>query len=143
MEAIKVPCHSLFPEIPGEHRSLTIASVREIMSDCLFCKIVAGDIPADKLYEDDDILAFSDISPQAPKHFLVIPKKHLVDFSSIQEADEKLMGKMLRKSAEIAAENGIEDGFRAVVNNGANAGQLVFHVHMHILGGRPMNWPPG
>ena len=113
------------------------------MSDCLFCKIVAGDIPADKLYEDDDILAFSDISPQAPKHFLVIPKKHLVDFSSIQEADEKLMGKMLRKSAEIAAENGIEDGFRAVVNNGANASQLVFHVHMHILGGRPMNWPPG
>jgi histidine triad (HIT) family protein len=113
------------------------------MSDCLFCKIVAGDIPADKLYEDDDIFIFRDISPQAPTHFLVIPKKHLVDVSSIQEEDEQLMGKMLRKAGDIAAEEGLGEGFRAVINSGAGAGQLVFHIHLHILGGRPMNWPPG
>lgn len=113
------------------------------MSDCLFCKIAAGEIPAEKLYEDDEMLAFRDISPQAPTHFLVIPKKHLVDVSSVQEADEQLMGKLLRKTAEIAADNGIAEGFRVVINSGPGAGQLVFHIHMHILGGRPMNWPPG
>ena len=113
------------------------------MSDCLFCKIAAGEIPAEKLYEDEDMLAFRDISPQAPTHFMVIPKKHLVDVSSVQETDEQLMGKLLRKSAEIASEQGIGDGFRVVINSGAGAGQLVFHIHMHILGGRPMNWPPG
>ena len=113
------------------------------MSDCLFCKIVAGEIPSEKLYEDDDLMAFWDISPQAPKHLLVIPKKHLVDASDVQEEDEKLVGKMVRIGAQIAAENGISDGFRMVINNGADAGQLVFHIHMHILGGRPMSWPPG
>lgn len=113
------------------------------MSDCLFCKIVAGEIPADKLYEDDDLVAFWDIAPQAPKHFLVIPKKHLSGPSAAGEADDQLMGRILRTGARLAAENGIGDHFRVVFNNGAEAGQTVFHVHMHILGGRPMTWPPG
>lgn len=113
------------------------------MSDCLFCKIVAGEIPSEAIYEDDDLMAFWDISPQAPKHFLVIPKKHLVDPSDVKEDDEKLIGKMIRISAQIAAENGISDGFRVVINSGADANQLVLHIHMHVLGGRRMRWPPG
>lgn len=113
------------------------------MSDCLFCKIVAGEIPSDTLYEDDDLMAFWDISPNAPKHFLVIPKKHIVDASDIKEEDEKVIGKMMRIAAQLAAENGVSSGFRVVFNNGADAGQLVFHIHMHVLGGRPMTWPPG
>ena len=113
------------------------------MSDCLFCKIVAGEIPSDTLYEDDDLMAFWDISPNAPKHFLVIPKKHIVDASDIKEEDEKVIGKMMRIAAQLAAENGVSSGFRVVFNNGADAGQLVFHIHMHVLGGRPMTRPPG
>ena len=113
------------------------------MSDCLFCKIVAGDIPADKLYEDDDLIAFWDIAPQAPKHFLVIPKKHLASPADVTEEDEQLIGKIMRIGAQLASENEIGEAFRVVFNNGAGAGQTVFHIHMHILGGRPMNWPPG
>ena len=113
------------------------------MSDCLFCKIVAGEIPADKIYEDGDLIAFWDISPQAPKHFLVIPKKHISGPSEIKAGDEQLLGKIMRIGAQLAAENDIGDAFRVVFNNGAGAGQTVFHIHMHILGGRPMNWPPG
>ena len=113
------------------------------MSDnCLFCKIVRGEIPADKLYEDDDLLAFRDIAPQAPVHFLVIPKKHINGPSAIAATDEQLMGKLMRKGAEIAKAEGI-DHFRVVFNNGEQAGQTVFHVHMHILGGRDLSWPPG
>ncbi len=113
------------------------------MDNCLFCKIIRGEIPADKLYEDDDVLAFNDISPQAPTHFLVIPKKHIVNQSDISEADEKIVGKLLRIAAKVASENGIGEAFRAVTNNGDEAGQVVMHLHMHVLGGRPMNWPPG
>ncbi|HEB50454.1 MAG TPA: histidine triad nucleotide-binding protein [Desulfobulbus sp.] len=113
------------------------------MSDnCLFCKIARGEIPADKLYEDDDILAFRDISPQAPVHFLVIPKKHFSGPAAITEAEEQLIGRMMRKGNEIARKEGI-DHYRVVFNNGEQAGQTVFHIHMHILGGRNMNWPPG
>ena len=113
------------------------------MNDCLFCKIVAGDIPAEKLYEDDDIIAFWDIAPQAPKHFLVIPKKHIVGPATVAEEDEVLIGKMMRVGAKVANEQGIGNGFRTVFNNGATAGQTVFHIHMHILGGRDLQWPPG
>lgn len=111
-------------------------------SDCLFCKIAAGDIPAEKLYEDDEMLAFRDIAPQAPVHFLVIPKKHIQDPASLVTDDEALMGKMIRVGSQVAKENGITD-FRLVFNNGAEAGQAVFHIHLHVLGGRSLNWPPG
>ncbi len=113
------------------------------MNDCLFCKIVAGKIPAEKIYEDDDVVAFWDISPAAPKHFLIIPKKHIVNLSDLVDHDDKLIGKMMRVSAQVAEENGIEEGYRTIINNGADAGQVVFHLHMHVLGGRPMGWPPG
>ncbi|MGL1930740.1 MAG: histidine triad nucleotide-binding protein [Desulfotalea sp.] len=113
------------------------------MSDCLFCKIAAGEIPAKTLYEDDDVLAFWDIAPQAPIHFLVIPKKHIVDPASLEEDDDALAGKLMRVGSKLAKEHGIGDGFRVVFNNGAKAGQTVFHIHMHILGGRDLQWPPG
>src|SRR5210317_2090503 len=110
------------------------------MTDCLFCKIAAGDIPAEKLYEDDEVLAFWDIAPQAPKHFLVIPKKHITGPSDIDEEDEKLVGKLMRIGARTAEENDIGDGFRVIFNNGAKAGQVVFHIHMHVLGGKDRPW---
>lgn len=113
------------------------------MDDCLFCKIIDGDIPAEKLYEDDNVLAFRDISPQAPTHFLVIPKKHIPSPPDLTPDDEVLLGKMMRAASRVAAEQGLDDGFRVVINSGKKAGQVVFHIHMHILGGRPMGWPPG
>ncbi len=113
------------------------------MSDCLFCKIIAGEIPSAKLYEDDDVLVFKDINPEAPVHFLVIPKKHITGPAYFEEEDEQCFGKMMRVASRVAREQGIGENFRVVLNNGPQAGQTVFHVHMHILGGRPMGWPPG
>lgn len=110
---------------------------------CLFCKIATGAIPVAPLYEDEDVLAFSDIAPQAPVHFLVIPKKYIIGPAAIGQEDEQLLGKMLRTAATIAQEQGIGDQYRVVANNGAKAGQTVFHLHLHILGGRAMQWPPG
>ena len=110
---------------------------------CLFCKIIGGQIPADKLYEDDEFLAFRDISPQAPVHFLVIPKKHIVGPAFLEAEDEQLIGRMMRTGARLATDLGLAEGFRMVFNNGAGAGQTVFHIHLHILGGRPFQWPPG
>ena len=112
------------------------------MDDCIFCKIIRGEIPANKLYEDDDILAFWDINPQAPKHFLVIPKKHIAGPGSMEVDDETIIGRVTRKAAELAEANGVSE-FRLVMNNGAQAGQTVFHIHMHVLGGRALTWPPG
>ena len=111
-------------------------------ADCLFCKISAGEIPAEKLYEDDEMLAFRDIAPQAPVHFLVIPKKHIQDPANVGAEDEALIGRMMRIGSRVAKENGITD-FRMVYNNGVEAGQTVFHIHMHVLGGRSLTWPPG
>ncbi len=111
--------------------------------NCLFCKIINGDIPADKLYEDDDIFVFRDIAPVAPVHFLVIPKKHIAGPSDVSDNDQKIIGKMIQKGSEIAKQEGIGDAFRVVFNNGAEAGQTVFHIHMHIMGGRHLTWPPG
>jgi len=110
--------------------------------NCLFCKIIRGEIPAAKLYEDDDILAFRDIAPQAPVHFLVIPKKHIRGPEAVNAEDEQIVGKMMRVGSELARKEAIPH-FRIVFNNGAQAGQTVFHLHMHILGGRDMTWPPG
>ncbi|MBU0486001.1 MAG: histidine triad nucleotide-binding protein [Proteobacteria bacterium] len=113
------------------------------MSDnCIFCKIINGQIPANKLYEDDELLAFWDISPQAPKHFLLIPKKHISGPGAIKEEDEQLIGRLTRKAGDLARENGVSS-FRLVFNEGPEAGQTVFHIHMHVLGGRAMSWPPG
>jgi len=112
-------------------------------SDCLFCKIGSGAIPAAKLYEDDELLAFRDINPQAPHHFLVIPKKHISGPGALTATEAELTGKLIAKAGELARQQGIGDGFRLVINNGADAGQTVFHLHLHVLGGRPMGWPPG
>jgi histidine triad (HIT) family protein len=109
---------------------------------CIFCKIINGEIPAQKIYEDDDVFAFRDISPQAPTHFLVIPKKHLSGPSALSREDDALIGKVVRLGAELAGENGAGQ-CRLVMNNGADAGQTVFHLHLHVLGGRTMSWPPG
>jgi len=112
--------------------------------DCLFCKIIAGDIPSNKIYSDDDLYAFTDIYPAAPEHILIIPKKHLKDISAATADDESLMGRLLLKANDIAEQRGLtEKGFRYVINTGPEGGQTVFHLHLHILGGRALSWPPG
>lgn len=108
----------------------------------IFQKIIDRDIPADIVYEDDIVLAFRDIAPQAPTHILVIPKKPLAQLSHAKEDDAAMLGHLMLKATEIARDQGLED-YRFVVNNGAGAGQTVFHLHVHILGGRPLTWPPG
>ncbi len=112
------------------------------MSDCLFCKIAEGGIPAKKLYEDEQCLAFYDIDPQAPTHFLVIPKAHVVSCGAIAPAQEALVGHIFGVITKLTGELGITD-FRVVSNCGAQAGQSVFHLHFHVLAGRDMTWPPG
>ncbi|MDA8163636.1 MAG: histidine triad nucleotide-binding protein [Desulfobacteraceae bacterium] len=109
---------------------------------CIFCKIAGGEIPVAKLYEDEDVVAFRDLNPQAPLHFLVIPRKHLAGPAAITAEDERLTGKVLRVGAEVARKEGRSD-FRFVVNNGPQAGQTVFHFHLHVLAGRDLTWPPG
>jgi len=114
------------------------------MSDCLFCRIVSRDIPASIVYEDDRLLAFNDINPQAPTHVLVIPKRHIPSLLQLTDGDDAIVGEMTRRAAAIAEDRGIAaDGFRTVFNTNAGAGQTVFHIHLHLLGGRPMHWPPG
>ena len=111
---------------------------------CLFCRIAAGEIPASKVFEDADVLAFNDINPQAPLHVLIIPKRHIATTSDLAEADEALVGKMVRTAAALAAQKGYaERGYRTVFNCNAEAGQTVFHIHLHLLAGRNLGWPPG
>ena len=111
--------------------------------DCLFCKIVAGEIPADVVYESDTAVAFRDINPQAPTHVLVIPRKHIATINHIDEEDQAVVGSLYTAAREIAAQEGIaDDGYRAVMNCNGAAGQTVFHIHLHVLGGRDMGWPP-
>ncbi|MBT3222380.1 MAG: histidine triad nucleotide-binding protein [Proteobacteria bacterium] len=109
----------------------------------IFQRIIDREIPADIVYEDELSLAFRDINAQAPVHVLVIPKKAIPKVSDAQEADRELLGHLLLVGAKVAAQEGIESGFRLVVNNGALAGQSVFHLHVHVIGGRPLTWPPG
>ena len=112
--------------------------------DCLFCKIVNGEIPAELVYESDTAVAFRDINPQAPTHCLVIPRKHISTINDIDPGDEQVVGSLYTAAREIAAQEGIADaGYRAVMNCNEGAGQSVFHIHLHVLGGRSMNWPPG
>jgi histidine triad (HIT) family protein len=113
-------------------------------SNCLFCKILDGDIPADIVYESETAIAFRDINPQAPTHVLIIPRKHIATINEIAEEDQALIGSLYSAAREIAAAEGIaEEGYRAVMNCNEGAGQTVFHIHLHLLGGRVLGWPPG
>ena len=114
------------------------------MSSCLFCRVVAGEIPSKRVYEDDQLLAFEDIKPEAPLHVLIVPKQHIASLNDVREGDDTLIGALLRRAAIIAKERGYDaSGFRAVVNTNSDAGQSVFHIHVHVLGGRALAWPPG
>ncbi|MFP4547049.1 MAG: histidine triad nucleotide-binding protein [Fidelibacterota bacterium] len=113
-------------------------------TDCIFCKIATGEMGTEFVYESDDIVAFRDLNPQAPQHILIIPKKHIEKISDLEDKHEALMGKMMLAAKKIADQEKVaEKGFRLVFNNGENGGQEVMHIHMHLLAGRQLNWPPG
>ena len=114
------------------------------MADCLFCKIVRREIPATLVYEDDRVVAFNDINPQAPTHVLVVPKRHIETLNDLGTGDDQLVGELVRRATAIAGERGLSaGGYRTVFNTNRDAGQTVFHIHLHLLGGRTMAWPPG
>jgi histidine triad (HIT) family protein len=113
------------------------------MNDCLFCRILSGEVPAKKVYEDDQVYAFDDVKPQAPTHVLVIPKKHIRGLKEATPADRETIGQCHLAAAAIARQRNIEDGYRTVTNVGPGSGQSVFHLHVHLLGGRRLGWPPG
>ena len=114
------------------------------MADCLFCGIIEGKIKANLVYQDERLVAFTDINPQAPVHILIIPRKHVADVLDVEAADGALISEIFQVAARLARDQGIaESGFRIVVNSGSDAGQSVFHLHYHLLGGRRMTWPPG
>ena len=112
--------------------------------DCIFCRIINGDIPSKQVYSDSEVVAFRDADPKAPSHVLVVPRKHIANLNAASAQDMELMGKLLQTCKEVAASEGIaKDGYRVVINVGRNGGQLVDHIHFHVLGGRQMDWPPG
>lgn len=111
--------------------------------NCLFCKIAAKKIPAKLVFEDEDVFAFEDISPQAPIHILVCPVKHFTTLHDAAPEDQALLGKLLSVAGKLATERNLQSGYRTVINNGSGAGQSVFHLHLHLLGGRNFRWPPG
>jgi histidine triad (HIT) family protein len=114
------------------------------MAECLFCKIVRREVPGKIVYEDDELLAFEDINPQAPTHLLVIPKRHIESLNALEDGDDRIVGAIVRRAAAMAKERGISGGgYRTVFNTNRDAGQTVFHIHLHLLGGRSMAWPPG
>lgn len=114
------------------------------MTDCLFCKVQNGDIPAEILYQDKEVTAFRDISAQAPTHFLIIPNRHISTINDLESSDAELVGKMYLAARKIAGQEGVsESGFRTVMNCNSDGGQTVFHIHLHVLGGRQLTWPPG
>lgn len=111
---------------------------------CLFCSIANGDVPASLVYQDDSLVAFNDINPQAPTHVLIVPRRHIASLNDLQPGDDGIVGEMVRRAAAIAAERGIANGgYRTVFNTNRDAGQTVFHIHLHLLGGRSLGWPPG
>jgi histidine triad (HIT) family protein len=136
--------HGELGRTPASFRSsLPPENVSKLIGmDCLFCRIAAGEIPAQKLYEDEDAIAFQDIQPQAPVHVVLIPRKHIASLAHLSPGDERLIGHMHVVAKKLAEEKGL-DGFRTVVNTGNDGGQTIHHLHMHLLGGRPMHWPPG
>ena len=114
------------------------------MSDCIFCKIVNGDIPSDMVYEDDLVIGFRDLNPQAPHHYLLIPKQHIATINDVDQGNEAIMGRLYSAAAKLAKELGFDEaGYRAVMNCNGDAGQTVYHVHLHVLAGRQLTWPPG
>jgi histidine triad (HIT) family protein len=114
------------------------------MSDCLFCKIIKREIPGSIVYEDDRVLAFNDINPQAPTHVLLVPKRHIASLNELEAGDDQIVGELVRRAAAIAKERGIAaGGYRTVFNTNRDAGQTVFHIHLHLIGGRSLAWPPG
>ncbi len=114
------------------------------MADCLFCKIITREIPASIVYEDDRVLAFNDINPQASTHVLVVPKQHIESLNELAPEHDAIVGEVVRRAAAIAKDRGISvGGFRTVFNTNRDAGQTVFHIHLHLIGGRPLAWPPG
>lgn len=114
------------------------------MPSCLFCRIIAGEIPSTRVYEDDEMIAFNDISPQAPMHVLIVPRTHIATLNELEREHDGLVGSMIRRAAAIARDRGFaEGGYRTVFNCNAAGGQMVFHIHLHVLGGRTMTWPPG
>jgi histidine triad (HIT) family protein len=114
------------------------------VADCLFCRIAAGEIPATLVHKDEHLIAFKDLNPQAPLHVLIVPRRHVATLNDLEASDDGLVGEMVRRAAAIAAENGYDTrGYRTVFNCNADAGQTVFHIHLHVLAGRSMAWPPG
>ena len=111
--------------------------------DCVFCKIAAGEIPAKKLYEDEHALAFADLNPQAPVHLLLIPRRHIESLAHLAPEDEPVLGHLLVVAKQVAEDTGLHNGFRTVMNTGSDGGQTVGHLHLHVLGGRALGWPPG
>lgn len=114
------------------------------MADCLFCRIIRREIPGKIVYEDDELLAFEDINPQAPTHLLIVPKRHIESLNALADDDDRIVGAMVRRAAALAKERRISGGgYRTLFNTNRDAGQTVFHIHLHLLGGRSMAWPPG
>ena len=113
------------------------------MADCLFCRIIRGEVPSKKVYEDEHIFAFEDLNPQGPTHVLVVPKKHITGLKEAKAEDADIVGRCHLVAAHIGRERAIEDGYRTVLNVGPRAGQSVFHLHVHLIGGRTLSWPPG
>ena len=113
------------------------------MSDCIFCRIARGESPANILYQDEDVTAFRDLHPQAPVHILIVPNRHVAGVAQVEPEDAALLGKLFVIARRLAEQENIVNGYRLVVNNGPRAGQSVFHLHLHLLGGRRLGWPPG
>jgi len=113
------------------------------MNECVFCRIVRGEAPARIIYQDEEVTAFHDLHPQAPVHILIVPNRHIVGVAQVEAGDEPLLGKLFSVARRLAEEQEIVEGYRLVINNGRGAGQSVFHLHVHLLGGRRLGWPPG
>ena len=128
---------------PSTYARLMSADAPEDETQCLFCKIVAGQIPADVVHENETVIAFRDLTPQAPTHVLVIPRSHYPNAGALAQGEPATVAHLFDAAREIAASEGLDGGYRLVLNTGADAHQTVFHVHLHLLGGRPMGWPPG